>query len=163
MDGWALGCVEGTSDGCSDVLVATHSFNDSASAIASKDWHSLLSSPFSQQFTVLDLPSGSITVKLVTRGDLLGANEGSLLSDGWLEGWLDGWLEDWLDGCDEGSSLGSKEGEGEGSTLVEGCWLGLSLGTKEGTSLGAFGCQYVYEWEKSESYDFLTSIEYTFT
>lgn len=82
LDGSTLGCVEGTSDGCSDVLGATHSSNDSASAIASKSWHSLLSSPLSQQFTVLDTPSGSITVKLVTRGELLGANEGSLLSEG---------------------------------------------------------------------------------
>ena len=82
MDDSTLGCVEGTSDGCSDVLVATHSSNDSASAIASKSWHSLLSSPLSQQLTVLDTPSGSTTVTLVTRGELLGVNEGSLLSEG---------------------------------------------------------------------------------
>ena len=84
MDGSTLGCVEDIRDGRTDVLGDTlaHSSNDSASAIASKAWHSLLSSPLSQQFTVLDTPSGSTTVKLVTRGELFGANEGSLLSDG---------------------------------------------------------------------------------
>ena len=63
-----------------DTLV--HSSKDSASAIASKAWHSLLSSPLSQQFTVLDTPSGSTTVTLVTRGELLGANEGEIVGAG---------------------------------------------------------------------------------
>lgn len=50
--------------------------------IASKPWQSLLSSPSSQHSTVLDNPSGSTTVTLVTRGELLGAEEGRLLSEG---------------------------------------------------------------------------------
>ena len=67
-----------------DVLGDTseHSSKDSASATANKDWHSLLSSSLSQQVTVLDTPLGSTTVTLVTRGELLGANEGSVLSEG---------------------------------------------------------------------------------
>jgi len=83
VDGSTLGCVEGTRDGCSDVLGATSEHSSSSNFdIASKAWQSLLPSPSSQHSTVLDTPSGSTTVKLVTRGELLGANDGRLEEDG---------------------------------------------------------------------------------
>ena len=114
MDGSTLGCVEGTRDGCSDVLGATHSFGSSTWAIGNSSLH-LSKPPLSQQSTVLETPSGSTTVKLVTRGELLGANEGSLLSDGWNDGWFDG--------CRLGAllSLGTSEGTSEGILVGAGC------------------------------------------